>query len=176
MENGETTESNCKYQSFSFLIYWILSANSGYIPVWLNSTAKNGLDHSNHRDYILQGSFRLDAAAAILECGCLREVGTNRKSNVHQVLESSHRSKSTIFSKATMMYFARYKDGERLPNITRPKVTKPSSRVRLLAISTWLLWQDAKGCMEQVAASNDDAGINDSLLTNACFKRKSSFW
>ena len=70
----------------------------------MNSTAKNDLDHNNHRDYILQGSFRLDAIAAILlECGGPGEVGTYRKSNVHQVLELSHRFKSTIFSKATNM-------------------------------------------------------------------------
>ena len=47
--------------------------------------------------------FRLDATAAILECGGPGEVGTYRKSNVHQVLELSHRFKSTIFSKATNM-------------------------------------------------------------------------
>ena len=49
----------------------------------MNSTAKNDLDHNNHRDYISQGSFRLDATAAILECHGLSEVGTYRKSNVH---------------------------------------------------------------------------------------------
>ena len=82
----------------SIRVFHSLSVDSGYIPVWMNSTEKNDLDHSNHRDYILQGSFRLDAAAAILECGCLREVGTYRKSNAsvkspfrkHSIYQSNH--------------------------------------------------------------------------------------
>ena len=122
----------------------------------MNSIEKNDLDHSNRRGYILQGSFRLDAAAAILECGCLREVGTYRKSNAS--VKSPFRKHSFYQSSHGVAEFARYKDGEGLPHIARPKVTKPSSRLSSRSRTDVAL--DAKQLYEQVPAANED-GAND---------------
>ena len=76
----------------------------------------------------------------------------------NRTLQSSHRSESTVFIKAIMVQFARYKDGEGLPHIARPKVTKPSSL--LLSRSRTDVALDAKHLYEQVPAANED-GAND---------------
>ena len=52
---------------------------------------------------------------------------------------------------------------------------KSPNQVHVCWLCTCILWQDAKGCMEQVAASNDVAGANDSLQSTRVLKENQHF-